>query len=110
IVLAIFVAEIVLRLYAHRWRFFRDPWSVFDFLVVGIALVPASGGLAVLRSLRILRAMRLISRVPGMRKVVDGLLRAIPAMISIILLLGLVLYVGAVLATEMYGPAAPQHF
>lgn len=110
IVLAIFVAELALRLYAHRWKFFRDPWSVFDFLVVAISLVPASGGLSVLRALRILRALRLISSVPGMKKVVNGLLNAIPAMVSIILLLGMVLYIGAVLATELYGETASQHF
>ena len=69
-----------------------------------------STGLSVLRALRILRALRLVSAVPGMKRVVSGLLSAIPAMLSIILLLGLVLYVGAVLATEMYGDAAPQHF
>ncbi|HLT09865.1 MAG TPA: ion transporter [Micromonosporaceae bacterium] len=110
IVIAIFVAELTLRIYAHGWRFFRDPWNVFDFLVVGAALIPASSGLSILRALRIVRALRLVSAVPGMRRVVDGLLRAIPAMVSIILLLGLVLYVGGVLATEMYGPTAPQHF
>ena len=63
-----------------------------------------------LRALRILRALRLISAVPGMRKVVNGLLSAMPGMISIVLLLGLVLYVGAVLATELYGVTAPDHF
>ena len=110
LVLAVFVVELALRLYAHGWRFFRDPWSVFDFAVVAISLVPASGGLSVLRALRILRALRLISAVPGMKKVVSGLLSAIPAMLSIVLLLGLVLYVGAVLATELYGATASEHF
>jgi voltage-gated sodium channel len=110
IVLGIFVVELLVRLYAYRARFFRDPWSLFDLAVVSVSLVPASGGLSVLRALRILRALRLVSAVPGMRKVVSGLLTAIPAMASIILLLGLVLYVGAVLATEMYGRSAPEHF
>ncbi len=110
LMLAIFIVELSLRLYAHRLRFFRDPWSIFDFLVIGVSLVPAAGGLSVLRALRILRALRLVSAVPGMKRVVAGLLAAIPAMTSIILLLGLVLYVGAVLATEMYGTTAPTHF
>ena len=42
-ILAVFVVEIALRLIAHRLSFFRDPWSVFDFAVVAIALIPASG-------------------------------------------------------------------
>jgi voltage-gated sodium channel len=110
IVIVVFIAELALRLYAYRWKFFRDPWSIFDLGVVTLSLLPASGGLSVLRALRILRALRLISAVPGMKKVVAGLLSAIPAMVSIILLLGLVLYVGAVLATEMYADASPEHF
>jgi len=110
IMLAIFIVELGLRLYAHGLRFFRDPWSVFDLFVVGVSLVPASSGLSVLRALRVLRVLRLVSAVPGMKKVVSGLLTAIPAMMSIILLLGLVLYVGAVLATELYGPTSPAYF
>ena len=110
VILAVFVGELVLRLYAHRWRFFTDPWSVFDLLVIAISLAPAAGSLSVLRALRILRAMRLISAVPGMKRVVGGLLAAMPGMASIVMLLALVNYVGAVLATELYGPTTPTHF
>jgi len=53
-ILAVFGIEIALRLYVHRLPFFRDPWSVFDFLVVGIALLPATGQFSVLRALRVL--------------------------------------------------------
>src|SRR5215510_15942732 len=38
VALGIFVVELALRLYAYRLRFFRDPWNVFDLLVVGISL------------------------------------------------------------------------
>jgi voltage-gated sodium channel len=110
VVLGIFIVELSLRIYAHGWEFLRDPWSVFDLLIVSVSLVPASGGLSVLRALRILRALRLVSAVPGMKKVVSGLLSAIPAMLSIIVLLGLVLYIGAVLATELYGKSSPEYF
>jgi voltage-gated sodium channel len=108
--LGIFLVELALRLVAHQFRFFKDPWSIFDLLIVLVSLLPASGGLSVLRALRVLRSLRLVSAVPGMRVVVNGLLRAIPAMVSIIALLGLVLYVGAVLATQLYGDTAPDHF
>ncbi len=43
IVLSIFVAEILARIAVHRLAFFRDPWNLFDFVVVGIALIPATG-------------------------------------------------------------------
>ena len=63
----IFTAEIALRIYAFRGRFFRDPWGVFDIIVVAIAWLPASGELSVLRALRILRVLRLVTVVPSLR-------------------------------------------
>jgi voltage-gated sodium channel len=109
-ILAVFVVEIALRLGAHRWRFFRDPWSLFDFAIVGIALVPASEAFSVLRALRILRVLRLISAVPRMRQVVQGLLGAIPGIGAIMALLLLVFYVCAVIATKLFATAFPEWF
>jgi voltage-gated sodium channel len=82
-ILSVFVVEIVLRIVAHRSAFFRDAWSVFDLGVVAIALVPASGPFAVLRALRVLRVLRILTIVPSMRRVVGGLLAAIPGLSSI---------------------------
>ncbi len=110
IVLAIFVAEIAVRMYVHGWRFWRDPWSLFDFSIVAISLIPASGNLSILRALRIIRALRLISMVPSMRRVVSSLLAALPSMGSIIILLVLINYVFAVMATKLFGETFPQFF
>lgn len=108
--LAIFVAEIALRLFAHRAAFFRDPWSVFDFVVIAIALMPASGPLAVLRALRVLRVLRVLTIVPSLRRVVGGLLAAIPGLSSVAMVLGLVFYVFAVITTNLFGPSFPDWF
>ena len=109
-ILAIFVIEIALRLMAHRLAYFRDPWNVFDFSVVAIALLPASGPLAVLRALRVLRVLRLITLVPSMKRVVGGLLSALPGLGSVSAIIGLIFYVSAVIATKLFGAAFPQWF
>jgi voltage-gated sodium channel len=109
-ILAVFVVEITLRLAAHRLAFFRDPWSVFDFIVVAIALIPASGPLAVLRALRVLRVMRIITLVPSMKRVVGGLLSALPGLGSVSAIIGIIFYVAAVIATKLFGAAFPQWF
>jgi voltage-gated sodium channel len=83
---------------------------VFDFAVVGIAVVPAGSAFAVLRALRVLRVLRLVSLVPSMRRVIGALLKALPGMASIVGLLALVLYVFAVMATKLYGAIAPEFF
>lgn len=110
VILGVFVVELMVRAYVHGWRMLKDPWSLFDIFVVGVALIPATGNLSVLRSLRILRLLRLISAVPSMRRVVSGLLAAIPGMGSIVALLLLVLYVASVMATQMFGAAFPDQF
>lgn len=110
IILGIFVVEILIRMIAYGRRFWTDPWSLFDVIVVGISLVPASGNLSILRAFRVLRALRLISAVDSVRNVVSGLLRALPGMGSIVVLLILVCYVFAVMGTTLYGTRFPELF
>ena len=110
IFLFIFVIELILRIYAWRMRFFKDAWSLFDLIVVSISLVPASGPLAILRALRVLRVLRVISAVPSMRRVVTTLLGALPGLGAIAVLLSLIYYVFAVIATKIFGDTFPDWF
>jgi voltage-gated sodium channel len=109
-ILGVFVVEIALRLYVNRLAYFRDPWNVFDFVVVAIALVPASGPLAVLRALRILRVLRLITLVPSMKRVVGGLLSALPSLTSVMGIICIIFYVAAVIATKLFAADFPALF
>ena len=110
ILLTVFVIEIAARLVVHRLAFFRDPWSLFDFVVVGVALIPATGAFAVLRALRVLRVLRLITVAPSLKRVVAALISALPGMGAIVMLLGLVFYVSSVMATMLFGEQFPQWF
>ncbi|WP_405148809.1 ion transporter [Sphaerisporangium sp. NBC_01403] len=110
LIIAIFVVEILLRIAAYGKAFFRDPWNWFDLIIVGVALVPASESLSILRLFRFLRILRLISVVPGMRRVVSALFTAIPGLASILVLLLLALYIAAVIGERLFHQAAPQHF
>ncbi len=110
IILTAFVIEITVRIYVYRRDFWRDPWSLFDFSVVAIALIPASGPFAVLRALRVLRVLRLLTMVPSMRRVVGALLGAIPGLASIGVMLLIFYYVFAVIATTLFGSAYPEWF
>jgi voltage-gated sodium channel len=109
-ILTVFVLEIALKFFADGLRFFRQPWNVFDFVVVGIALVPAAGPFSVLRALRVLRVLRLISMVPRLRFVVEALLRAVPGIASIAALMMILMYVSAVMATGFFGERFPEWF
>ena len=108
--LAVFVVEIALRLFAEGWRFWRSGWNVFDFFVVAIAFAPGGQASGVLRVLRILRVLRLLSTIRSMRNVVAALIATIPGMTSIAALLVILLYVSAVMSTELFGTTDPEHF
>jgi voltage-gated sodium channel len=108
--LAVFVVEIALKMVAHGRRFFSSGWNVFDLLVIGIALIPASGALSVFRALRVLRILRVVSAIPKLRVVVESLARSLPGMGAISLLLLIFFYVFAVVATKLFGADFPQWF
>lgn len=108
--LVVFIIEILAKLLAYRGSFFRSGWNVFDFFVVGIALVPGAGPWAVLRSLRVLRVLRLLTVVPALRKVVSAFLHALPGLGGVVIVMAIFLYTAAVLATNLFGADYPVWF
>lgn len=110
IILAVFVVELLMRFGAHGFAMLRDPWSVFDIVIVAIALVPTSEGFSVLRALRVLRVLRIASAVPRMRRVVEALLSSLPGLGAVVSILLLLFYVAGVMATKLFGGAFPDWF
>jgi len=110
VAIGIFVVELLLKFFVYRLAFFKNGWNIFDLAIVSAALVPAGEQFSVLRALRILRALRLVSVVPSMRKVIVGLFRAIPSIGTVIVMLLLLFYISAVMATKLFGEAFPEWF
>jgi len=109
-VIVIFTIEIILRIYVHRISFFKDSWSIFDFTIVAISLIPLNSGFEILRILRVLRLFRLITVVPQMRKIVAALISVIPGMLSVIALMSLFFYIFAIMSTQLFSETFPQWF
>lgn len=109
-ILGVFILELILLIIARGTDFFKDPWSVFDFFVIAIALVPATESLSVLRALRVLRVLRLINKFESMRRVVGGLLSCLPSLASVVSLILIIFYVSAVIATNLFGQEFPELF
>ena len=108
--LLLFTAELLLKGFAYRLRFFHSGWNVFDLGIVGISWLPFLEGLSVLRALRILRVLRLISVVPQFRKVVQAFFASLSGLFAIGAILGLIFYVGAVMTTKLFGEQFPEWF
>jgi voltage-gated sodium channel len=110
IILFIFVAELALKMVAFGRNFWRDHWNWFDLTIVLISAVPATEAFVALRSLRALRLLRLVAVLPSLRRVVEGFIKAIPGLGSIMGLMLLLLFVSAVMATRMFGGDHPEYF
>ncbi len=113
-VLAIFVVELLVKLGAEGrqpWRYFKDPWNVFDFVIVAAAFMPFDAQyVTVLRLLRLLRVLRLVRAVPRLQVLVGTLLKSIPSIAYVSMLLFLLFYVYAVAGTFLFGANDPLHF
>ena len=108
--LAIFIVELVLKLVALGPRFVKSGWNIFDFIVIAIAIAPGGQTLSVLRALRVLRVLRVVSNLPSLRRVVEGFVTALPGMASVFLLMAMVFYIGAVMATGLFGDSFDEWF
>ncbi len=109
-VVTVFTIEIILRISVYKTSFFKDPWSLFDFTIVAISLVPSNAGFEIFRVLRVLRLFRLITVVPQMKKIVVALLSVIPGIASIAALLTLFFYIFAIMSTQLFGERFPEWF
>lgn len=109
-ILYLFIGELVLRFFAFRVDFFKDSWSIFDFCVVAIALIPTQDAFSALRAARALRALRLISVFPKLRRVIEGLVMAIPGICAIAGVMTIIICVFALIASKLYGALYPEWF
>ncbi len=112
--LAIFVVETIIKIAAehpHPSRYFKDGWNVFDFTIVVISLLPATGQLATLARLaRLMRVLRLVSALPELRLIVATLVRSIPSMGHVIILMSIIFYVYGVAGYHLFHEADPTHW
>lgn len=105
-----FACEVTVRIYAHRAEYFKSGWNLFDFIIILSSLIAATSGLAAIRAFRVLRVLRVVTVIPRMRLVVSALLDAIPGIASVGVVIVLIVYVFAVIAANLYGPAHPAIF
>lgn len=117
-ILLVFILEAVIKILAkgkYPQNYFKNPWNVFDFLIVAACLLEPVfnlGGefLPVLRLARILRVLRLVSAIPKLQLLVTCLLKSLPSMFYVSILLFLLFYVYGTLAVFFYGENDPLHF
>ena len=118
LILGIFVIEAVIKILAEGNRpqnYFRNPWNIFDFIIVVACLLGpvihlGADFLPVLRLARILRVLRLVSAIPKLQLLVSCLLRSLPSMFYVSILLFLLFYIYGTMAVFLFAENDPIHF
>ena len=110
IFLVVFTIELLLKFYAYRLIFFKSGWNNFDFVIVAVSYLPFIEGLSVLRALRILRVLRLVSVIPQFRQVTQAFFAALSGLASVGAIMVIIFYIGAVMATKLFGESFPEWF
>ncbi|XP_076332242.1 sodium channel protein para-like isoform X5 [Tachypleus tridentatus] len=112
--IAVFTAECVLKIFALRWHYFKEPWNVFDFVVVtlsilGVGLKDLIAAyfvsptlLRVVRVVKVGRVLRLVKGARGIRTLLFALAMSLPALFNICLLLFLVMFIYAIFGMSFF--------
>jgi len=108
--LAVFTTELILKIVAYNRSFVRDPWNIFDFIVVVVSFIPDMGMFSSVRLFRVLRVFKLISGVRQMRVILTAIVRSVPGILWAGSLLLLIYYVYGILGTNLFGRAFPEWF
>ncbi|XP_015413093.1 PREDICTED: cation channel sperm-associated protein 2 isoform X2 [Myotis davidii] len=105
-ILLIFILEILLMWLSSFSLFWKNAWNVFDFVVTILSLLPEivvlagvggqSAWLQLLRICRVLRSLKLFTRIPQVRVIILALVRALKSMMFLLLLLIIFFYIFAV--------------
>jgi hypothetical protein len=110
----IYFAEFALKILAmgaflHKNAYFREPWNWLDFTVVVVGIMEVTPlpnlQLKAIRGLRVLRPLRSINAFPSMKKLVTGLINAIPSLLNAIFFMSFIFMQFAIFGTEQFGGA-----
>ena len=114
IILVIFILEAILKMLAlapRSQRYFRDGWNVFDFTIIVLSLVPATGAFAMIARLgRLLRVLRLISAIQDLRLIVSALVKSIPNVGHIMMLMSIIVYIYAIIGFQLFHEHDPDRW
>jgi voltage-gated sodium channel len=105
-----FLLENAVRFWAMGRDYLRDPWSLFDVVVLGGAFLGETSYLSALRVLRVLPLLALLSHSGSLRLIVSVIVRAFGGCVAITLLMLMVMYVFAVVGCALYGESNPDLF
>ncbi|XP_037808788.1 sodium channel protein para isoform X2 [Lucilia sericata] len=110
----IFSGECLLKIFALRYHYFKEPWNLFDVVVVILSILGlvlsdiiekyfvSPTLLRVVRVAKVGRVLRLVKGAKGIRTLLFALAMSLPALFNICLLLFLVMFIFAIFGMSFF--------
>ncbi|KAM4727672.1 sodium channel protein type 2 subunit alpha-like isoform 2-T2 [Anableps anableps] len=106
----IYTFESAIKIFARGFclvpfTFLRDPWNWLDFIVIIMAYVTEFvdlGNVSALRTFRVLRALKTISVIPGLKTIVGALIQSVKKLADVMILTVFCLSVFALIGLQLF--------
>lgn len=101
--MAIFLLEIMMKLFVYGKRFFRYGWNVFDFVVVAVSSLPFVSYFIILRTFRLFRMLKYMRKFSGLRRFINSLVTIVSNFAYATVVFGVFVYVFSIISVILYG-------
>lgn len=101
--MGIFMAEMFLKIFALKKKFFASGWNVFDLVIVAVSSLPFMSAFIVLRTFRAFRLLRYFNRFETMKNLTKVFLALLPSFASFLAVFAVFFYAFAIIAVNLYG-------
>ena len=101
--MAIFIIEMIMKIFAFGKKFFKSGWNVFDFVVIAISSVPFASWFIIFRTFRLFRLLRYVNKFTRLKQMINTFLALLPNFMAMLLVMAVFFYVFAIMAVCLFG-------
>lgn len=101
--MAIFIIEMVMKIFAFGKKFFKSGWNVFDFTVIAISSVPFASYFIILRTFRLFRLLRYVNKFTRLKQMINTFISLLPNFMAMLLVFAVFIYVFAIISVCLFG-------
>ena len=101
--MAIFIIEMIMKIFAFGKKFFKSGWNVFDFVVIAISSVPFASWFIIFRTFRLFRLLRYVNKFTRLKQMINTFLALLPNFMAMLLVMAVFFYVFAIMADCLFG-------
>ena len=101
--MAIFIIEMIMKLYAFGGRFFKNGWNTFDLIIITIASVSIFSYLIILRAFRLFRLLKYVKRFGKLKQIINTFVALLPSFGAALAFFAIFFYVFAIMGVSLFG-------